>query len=521
MSSRLSQDSRHATAMLENVIEENKIHGFVADHVEIVDEFSNGIESRLEICDLSILPLLIIQSFDQEVCEQQQPISVCSTSDDRIHRLLEMFGNNIGLYPLEPFSVVVVNQTVLKDSSRLMNPETEDVHVGVALGRACVQNSLNYLGKITEVERVMGFQRSWEKFLGHCCENFQGRLYDGVDDSPCGDGRELLHEPVEDGAENPAHALLVDRGHADDVVPPRVPARDVRSAASGQPHAGDEDQVDDSPPLDLLPIPPASPVHPLPQDLDGGLSPVGLLGRHVEVVNEDHELLPQGGAKHSLPPLVDLPVDDVLRLVCLGLRREVHEVGYESLPHPPHEPVFHHHRLARPRVPDEQAVVVVLQQRRHDMHVPYCVHGRHQDVLELSPCRDRVVGDRLQPSHPPPLVRIEAPVVHGALVWQRSAHLRRVGGGEERAERLTHRRPPLEVRAAAYRPDERENKPSVHALRRVPRPDPAGLLGVVEGREHALEELEETHHQLRVLGQHRLLALPAEEAEEGGEEVFE
>ena len=39
------------------------------------------------------------------------------------------------------------------------------------------------------------------------------------------------------------------------------------------------------------------------------------LGGHVEVVDEDDALLAHRGPVHPLPPLVQLPVDDVLRLV--------------------------------------------------------------------------------------------------------------------------------------------------------------------------------------------------------------
>ena len=49
-----------------------------------------------------------------------------------------------------------------------------------------------------------------------------------------------------------------------------------------------------------LPVVPPPVVHPLPQQLDGGLGPEHLQSRHVEVVDEHDKLLTQWGAKYSL-----------------------------------------------------------------------------------------------------------------------------------------------------------------------------------------------------------------------------
>lgn len=52
----------------------------------------------------------------------------------------------------------------------------------------------------------------------------------------------------------------------------------------------------------LLPVIPASMVHPLAEKLDGGLGPVGLQNGHVQVINEEDKILPQGRPKHTLTP---------------------------------------------------------------------------------------------------------------------------------------------------------------------------------------------------------------------------
>ena len=50
-----------------------------------------------------------------------------------------------------------------------------------------------------------------------------------------------------------------------------------------------------------------------------------LLSRHVEVVHKDDALHAQGRSKHAFPPLVQLVINDVLRLVGTRLRRKVEE----------------------------------------------------------------------------------------------------------------------------------------------------------------------------------------------------
>ena len=60
-------------------------------------------------------------------------------------------------------------------------------------------------------------------------------------------------------------------------------------------------------------VTPVSVVNALPEKLDGRLSAIHLLGRHVEIVHKDDGLLAHLGAKHTLSALVQLGHDDVLQ----------------------------------------------------------------------------------------------------------------------------------------------------------------------------------------------------------------
>lgn len=53
---------------------------------------------------------------------------------------------------------------------------------------------------------------------------------------------------------------------------------------------------------DDLAVIPAAMVHPLAQQLNGWLGAIGLQGWHVQVINEEDEVAPQGRPEHAFPP---------------------------------------------------------------------------------------------------------------------------------------------------------------------------------------------------------------------------
>ena len=63
---------------------------------------------------------------------------------------------------------------------------------------------------------------------------------------------------------------------------------------------------------DRLAVVPAAEVHPLAEELDGRLRAEHLERRHVQVVDEEDEVLAERGAEDALAPLVQLRVDEVL-----------------------------------------------------------------------------------------------------------------------------------------------------------------------------------------------------------------
>lgn len=79
-------------------------------------------------------------------------------------------------------------------------------------------------------------------------------------------------------------------------------------------HRSDELNVNKLAERILLAVVPPSMVHPLSQDFDWWLCAICFLSGHIEVVDEYDACHPQGRAKHALAALVQLRIDNVLRL---------------------------------------------------------------------------------------------------------------------------------------------------------------------------------------------------------------
>jgi hypothetical protein len=67
------------------------------------------------------------------------------------------------------------------------------------------------------------------------------------------------------------------------------------------------------PEVEQLPIIPALMIHVLPEQLYWWLCAICFHLRHVQVIHENHASLANRGPKFTLPPLVQLAIDDVLQ----------------------------------------------------------------------------------------------------------------------------------------------------------------------------------------------------------------
>lgn len=99
---------------------------------------------------------------------------------------------------------------------------------------------------------------------------------------------------------------------------------DHTSASTWGTHCSYEDDIFNSLPrtLFILAVVPTSVVHPLSQKFERGLSTVVFLLWHIQIINENDELLANRGSIHSLSSLFELIIKIVLSLICRGLSRE-------------------------------------------------------------------------------------------------------------------------------------------------------------------------------------------------------
>lgn len=97
--------------------------------------------------------------------------------------------------------------------------------------------------------------------------------------------------------------------------------RDVLTSTTGWPACGDDDQVlDPQERLILaLTIIPAGVVHVLTEDLERRNGTPLLLFRHIEIVDEQNELLTNWRSVDTFAPLVEATIKLILSLVGAGL----------------------------------------------------------------------------------------------------------------------------------------------------------------------------------------------------------
>mmetsp|Transcript_74194 Transcript_74194/g.176947 ORF Transcript_74194/g.176947 Transcript_74194/m.176947 type:complete len:217 (-) Transcript_74194:647-1297(-) len=177
------------------------------------------------------------------------------------------------------------------------------------------------LRQIAEVERVVALCRGGQ----HCRRHVLVKLYRGSHHCVRHTGhspRKSAQEPLHDGLENPLKALLLERSNEDEVEVPLKPASQERPSSTRRAHCTDENQVHQVSELCGLSLIPALSVHPLAEQLNRWLSTILLLGRHVQIIDEQQALLAKRRSIGALLSLVKLAINDVLRLVRVGLGTE-------------------------------------------------------------------------------------------------------------------------------------------------------------------------------------------------------
>mmetsp|Transcript_5672 Transcript_5672/g.19274 ORF Transcript_5672/g.19274 Transcript_5672/m.19274 type:complete len:366 (+) Transcript_5672:5581-6678(+) len=229
-------------------------------------------------------------------------------------------------------------------------------------------------------------------------------------------GEVLVEEGGEDGLKDETHALVGHVREGDEVEVTEESVGDGVPPAPWGAHGPDElDVLQRLEHARGLAVVPPLVVHPLPQNLDGGLSEVLLPLRHIHVVYADHVLLAGGRAEHTLAPLVHLRVNQVLSLVGGRPRGESDKERDELLFHVVAQLILHSQRLARARVAHAEHVATGAAKAVDQVGVADRVRGGHDDLVEGFVWVHLERGYGFHPRHPLHVSVVVAELVHGAV----------------------------------------------------------------------------------------------------------
>ena len=166
--------------------------------------------------------------------------------------------------------------------------------------------------------------------------------------------------------------------------------RDLRLATTWWAHSTDEHGVHEGTErmLVILQIVPATLIEHLAEDLNGGLCAVLLNLRHVEIIDEDDDLLAHAGTEYTSSALLKLVVNDFLNLVAAGLSGEtdLNELilGFIFSVQLVHKNVLDINGLARACGTDEERRYLVNDTELLDEAVTDSVNGCDDDLLDFS-----------------------------------------------------------------------------------------------------------------------------------------
>mmetsp|Transcript_18948 Transcript_18948/g.38922 ORF Transcript_18948/g.38922 Transcript_18948/m.38922 type:complete len:373 (+) Transcript_18948:686-1804(+) len=177
-----------------------------------------------------------------------------------------------------------------------------------ALGRGDHEHPLEHLGDVPQVEGVVEPCGRRQEVLGDVLVHLDSGRHDALDQV---DDALVEFDDVrgEDRVEDELKGGDAGGGDAKDVVVTGEARSDFAPSSARGRRAGEEDGVHNVLPEELVAIVKALVVKVLPEQLDGRLGAVRLYNRHVDIIDEDDELLVGGRSEQVLPLLLHLGLD--------------------------------------------------------------------------------------------------------------------------------------------------------------------------------------------------------------------
>mmetsp|Transcript_74192 Transcript_74192/g.176934 ORF Transcript_74192/g.176934 Transcript_74192/m.176934 type:complete len:776 (-) Transcript_74192:1206-3533(-) len=405
------QHAHHLADMLRRCHEEHKVHASLGHGVVLHEAVVQDLQQLRRI-----LHLLVVVGLGVNEVAPNKWLHL----HQRLPLLLEILLQNVVDLRLEPLLVVFGDQAVEEDAVRFVGPAPRQVVGGLHGLLVAPADAQMDLGQVPEVEGVVTLGGRRQHFGRHVLVELDRGLHHCVGGSRHSSGK-FPEEPLHDALEDPLQTLLLKGCDENQVEVALVAARQKGPACTRRAHGANEDQVHQVPELGALPIVPTTGVHPLPQQLDGRLRVVLLLGRHVHVVDEQEALLSKGWAIRSLLALVQLAIDDILRLVCRRLRAEGERddcipLFVEAL----QQFLLNDHRLASARQAGEQDVVFAGHQGLQQESAAHGISRGDHDLMSQSFLGDVEAHDLLRPGLPFVGLRKGKVLEDAVLLWEGS-----------------------------------------------------------------------------------------------------
>mmetsp|Transcript_23011 Transcript_23011/g.55073 ORF Transcript_23011/g.55073 Transcript_23011/m.55073 type:complete len:219 (-) Transcript_23011:287-943(-) len=212
-----------------------------------------------------------------------------------------------------------------------MYPELGHHLAARAVCRADHEHPLEDLAQIPQVEGVMALSRGRQELLADALIALEGAIHDSLDHALVLRGEPVTEESREDGRENGLDHIVARRRNTEHGEVPEESWGHLLSATprgcAGRTQSGLLDVL----PEKLLPVIEALEVLELPQKLYGRLSSVSLTGRHVHVIHKEDYLFANRSSQTSLAFLLELALNEQLRVHSLRLCAEVYHMGGQIL----------------------------------------------------------------------------------------------------------------------------------------------------------------------------------------------
>jgi hypothetical protein len=330
----LRQHSQHPRHVLDSEFEHDQVHRRLRDHVVLVQVIIHLVGQVIQVGDL-VVEFRLRVGFNVVAVEEVSDVGGAQSfpfrdqiGADFVHVLTKILVTGLAHDIEEQISVVFVDEAVVEDSVRLVDPQSDEL-VGVfhAIWRG-QHDPVDHSGEVPQGKSVVGF--------GGGREELEDRLFVHVHG---GAHTPLVHSrnrffvpfgevPVQNGRKDLGEGVVVERVDRDDLHVSEESFGDFVATSPRRTHRTNEILILFSPTrtidfdtyhIDQLKntrvlVEPVPVVQPLAQKLDRGLRPPHLLLWHPHVIHKQNARFAHRRTIHSSSALVKLRHDHLLRL---------------------------------------------------------------------------------------------------------------------------------------------------------------------------------------------------------------